>query len=358
MNITSFSSDIQASIFKQTYINGFLDCSGSMMNRNGSMILGDTTLPGFDINRRMLAMNSTRISLGIFTGETGQAVGTVALGQGAAQLNQNMSSVAIGIYAAQQNQLTQSVAIGPYAGQIGQGESSVSIGNLAGQINQGSYSIAQGYLSGSSNQGSNCVAIGNQAGVNQGTQSVAIGTNAGYKQTGQFNTFVGCNAGWDSASTRTGQYNTYLGINTAATGNFSNSTAIGYSATITANNQIVIGTASENILIAGNTTGRSFTTTSDYRVKEDIQALDHTYSVDPIKPVLYKLKGLEGLHIGVIAHELQESLPFLVQGIKDGPETQSVNYTGLIGLLVKEVQDLKREVKQLKCEIEGLRRPV
>ena len=391
MNITSFSSDIQASIFKQTYINGFLDCSGSMMNRNGSMILGDTTLPGFDINKRMLTMNSTRIALACFAGETGQAVGTVALGQGAGQLNQNMSSVAIGIYAAQQNQLTQSVAIGPYAGQLSQGTQSVALGYLAGQTSQGGNSlalgtfagltsqgsrsvaigsscgsgsqggnsVALGYSAGSSSQGSGSVALGYQAGqTSQGANSVAIGSNAGFNQTGQFNTFVGTNAGWDFGVTRIGQYNTYVGVNTTATGNFSKSTAIGYSATITASNQIVIGTATENILIPGNTTGKSFTTTSDYRVKEDIHPLDPTYSIDSIRPVQYKLKGSDGLHIGVIAHELQESLPFLVHGVKDGPETQSVNYTGLIGLLVKEVQDLKREVKQLKCDIEGLRRPV
>jgi hypothetical protein len=49
--------------------------------------------------------------------------------------------------------------------------------------------------------------------------------------------------------------------------------------------------------------------------------------------------------MGLIAHELQEEFPFLVTGEKDGDEHQSVNYNGLIALLIKEVQELKKIVK-------------
>jgi hypothetical protein len=51
--------------------------------------------------------------------------------------------------------------------------------------------------------------------------------------------------------------------------------------------------------------------------------------------------------MGFIAHEVQEIFPFLVNGEKDGKELQSINYTGFISLLVKEVQDLKKENKRL-----------
>jgi hypothetical protein len=37
-----------------------------------------------------------------------------------------------------------------------------------------------------------------------------------------------------------------------------------------------------------------------------------------------------------------------VSGIKDGPETQAINYIGLIGVLTKEIQDLKRRVLELE----------
>ena len=47
--------------------------------------------------------------------------------------------------------------------------------------------------------------------------------------------------------------------------------------------------------------------------------------------------------MGLIAHELQEVYPFLVNGVKDGANHQSINYTSLIALLIKEMQEMKRK---------------
>ena len=52
---------------------------------------------------------------------------------------------------------------------------------------------------------------------------------------------------------------------------------------------------------------------------------------------------------GLIAHELQEVYPELVKGEKDGVEYQRVNYNGLIGVLVKEVQELNLR-KEALCK--------
>jgi hypothetical protein len=52
--------------------------------------------------------------------------------------------------------------------------------------------------------------------------------------------------------------------------------------------------------------------------------------------------------VGFIAHELQEHYPFLVNGIKDAEQLQSINYIGLIGILTKEIQELKERVKILE----------
>jgi hypothetical protein len=41
----------------------------------------------------------------------------------------------------------------------------------------------------------------------------------------------------------------------------------------------------------------------------------------------------------------------LVQGEKDGPVPQSLNYNDLIGILTKELKDLKAEVRALKQEL-------
>jgi hypothetical protein len=45
---------------------------------------------------------------------------------------------------------------------------------------------------------------------------------------------------------------------------------------------------------------------------------------------------------------VQEYFPFLVEGIKDGEDTQTVNYLGLIGVLIKEIQELKQRVSALE----------
>jgi hypothetical protein len=55
-----------------------------------------------------------------------------------------------------------------------------------------------------------------------------------------------------------------------------------------------------------------------------------------------------------LAHELQEIYPELVTGEKDGIDIQSVNYNGLIPILINEIQNLKIFVKNLECKIERL----
>jgi hypothetical protein len=87
---------------------------------------------------------------------------------------------------------------------------------------------------------------------------------------------------------------------------------------------------------------------SDYRIKENIETLNATFTVDNLRPVTYHQKITGKQDIGLIAHELQEHYPFLVNGEKDGEDMQSVNYIGLIGILIKEIQDLKVKVKHLE----------
>ena len=92
----------------------------------------------------------------------------------------------------------------------------------------------------------------------------------------------------------------------------------------------------------------SFNSTSDYRIKENVTPLDTNFVVDRLNPVTYLNKSSEKQDIGLIAHELQEIYSCLVNGEKDGENMQSVNYIGLIPILIKEVQELKKRVKALE----------
>ena len=94
-------------------------------------------------------------------------------------------------------------------------------------------------------------------------------------------------------------------------------------------------------------TGALFNSTSDYRIKENVQNLNtEFFNVNNLRPVNYHNTILNKQDIGFIAHEVQEQYPFLVTGEKDGPEKQSMNYIGLIGISVKEIQELKQTLKE------------
>ena len=82
--------------------------------------------------------------------------------------------------------------------------------------------------------------------------------------------------------------------------------------------------------------------------------MNDSFTVDKLKPVSYTNTLSDKQDIGFIAHEIQEEFPYLVTGKKDGEEYQSVNYTGLIAVLVHEIQLLKKEVVGLKTRIENI----
>jgi hypothetical protein len=51
---------------------------------------------------------------------------------------------------------------------------------------------------------------------------------------------------------------------------------------------------------------------------------------------------------GVMAHELQEIIPQAVVGEKDGEQMQGVDYSKLVPILLKSIQELEARVKELE----------
>ena len=105
-----------------------------------------------------------------------------------------------------------------------------------------------------------------------------------------------------------------------------------------------------NVNIFGNLVVTGIFTPSDYRIKNVLEPLtiDSDYSVDKLKPVKYFNKSTQSVEMGFLAHEVQQEFPYLVTGQKDGEHLQTLNYTGLIALLVKEIQQLKADVVNLQ----------
>ncbi len=87
---------------------------------------------------------------------------------------------------------------------------------------------------------------------------------------------------------------------------------------------------------------------SDYRIKDNVNNVITNDNFDKLRPVTYFNKINNKNEIGFIAHEVQELFPELVNGEKDGENNQSINYIGLIPLLVNEIKELKLKIKQLE----------
>jgi len=113
----------------------------------------------------------------------------------------------------------------------------------------------------------------------------------------------------------------------------------------------IVSITSAGTTFTGTVTCPTFNATSDYRIKQDIHEISQETTIDKLNPVTYKNTLTGKQDMGFIAHELQEHFPFLVSGEKDGPTNQSVNYIGLIALLTKETQDLKKEIQELKQRV-------
>ena len=73
--------------------------------------------------------------------------------------------------------------------------------------------------------------------------------------------------------------------------------------------------------------------------------------INILNPIKFTNKNTGKTDIGLIAHELQEFYPELVTGEFDGEQLQSINYQGLIGILIQEIKSLKQEVKELKEKV-------
>ena len=118
-----------------------------------------------------------------------------------------------------------------------------------------------------------------------------------------------------------------------------------------------------------------YSTSSDYRLKEDIQPITNaTATVLSLKPCNFRWTNGGERNNGFIAHELQEVVPEAVTGTKDGtyteeyvvepavegvseavmgtrelPEYQGVDQSKLVPLLVKTIQELEARITALEA---------
>ena len=126
-------------------------------------------------------------------------------------------------------------------------------------------------------------------------------------------------------------------------------------------NNNVIGSIAQN-----GTTATSYNTTSDYRLKENVQPLTGALArIAALKPVTYTWKSApDEIGEGFIAHELQEVCPQAVTGEKDDVnedgsiKPQSIDTSFLVATLAAAIQEQQAIIQQLQADIALLKNKI
>jgi hypothetical protein len=147
-----------------------------------------------------------------------------------------------------------------------------------------------------------------------------------------------------------GATSTQNGIGIKATGSGTQFLAGFYNSAST-----VVGSINTN----GTTT--AYSTSSDYRLKENIAPMTGALAkVDALKPVTYKWKADGSDSQGFIAHELQAVVPDCVTGEKDAvdadgnPKYQGIDTSFLVATLTAAIQEQQAIITSLTDRITAL----
>ena len=97
---------------------------------------------------------------------------------------------------------------------------------------------------------------------------------------------------------------------------------------------------------ARNISASTFDTTSDANLKTHVSKVTNALDmIENINGVSFKWKQSGDNSMGVIAQEVEKVLPEL---INNSNEYKSVNYNGLIAVLIESIKELKAEINELK----------
>lgn len=122
---------------------------------------------------------------------------------------------------------------------------------------------------------------------------------------------------------------------------FGNATTAGWK------NSLGTSRVSWNISSGDFTAAGNVTAYSDERIKDDIHTIEYAVAqVKALRGVYYKRKDTGAPGVGVIAQEVQQIFPEVVQENPDG--MLSVAYGNLVGVLIEAVKELADRVEELE----------
>ena len=123
-----------------------------------------------------------------------------------------------------------------------------------------------------------------------------------------------------------------------------------YFAKLFTNGQSLVGS------ITVSNTGSAFNTSSDYRLKENVETdWNATTRLKQLKPSRFNFKADADTTLdGFLAHEVSSIVPEAITGDKDAvdsngnPEYQGIDQSKLVPLMVKTIQELEARIKTLE----------
>ena len=121
------------------------------------------------------------------------------------------------------------------------------------------------------------------------------------------------------------------------------------------------GTLSGNLSVTGAITAASILSSGNITAFSDARLKDNIITIDDALNKVSKLKGVtynridmgdkDKRYLGLIAQDVQSVIPEAVNINNDEISTLSVDYQGLIGLLVESIKELKLEIDELKEKV-------
>jgi len=155
--------------------------------------------------------------------------------------------------------------------------------------------------------------------------------------------------------------NTCIAASTTSTGGSSVYRAVTSQTSMTAM-VFLTSTSTTAGAISSSSTTTTYSTSSDYRLKENIAPMAGALAkIAQLKPVTYNWKSDGSAGQGFIAHELQAVVPDCVVGEKDAvdadgnPVYQGVDTSFLVATLTAAIQELNAKVEAQAAEIAALK---
>ena len=122
--------------------------------------------------------------------------------------------------------------------------------------------------------------------------------------------------------------------------------------TATIDTSVVVGSGvtitTNGINVVGVVTATDFNSASDLSLKTNIQSISNPIDkILQINGVTFNWRESNKPSVGIIAQEIEKVFPELVNG--ENPKT--VNYNGLIGLLIEAIKEQQIEINNLKDKL-------